>query len=201
MLPKKKQRRNSCLLVGLGNPGAEYRETRHNVGFTVIDGLAEKWGLSLKKPFFKKYEIALRQGESDQWILLKPLAYMNLSGGVLPPLMRRWDVEPGGVFVLCDNMDLPPGEIRIRKKGSSGGHNGLASIITALGTENFNRIYLGIGRPADSSQVVNHVLGLPGLDEARKLAEGQEKAREALASLERQPLDRVINVYNRRISE
>ena len=198
--PKRKKPKNSSarLFVGLGNPGAEYCETRHNVGFRVIDRLAEEWGLSLKKPLFRKYEIACYEGGADRRILLKPLTYMNLSGKVLPTVMRRWGVVPEEVFILCDNMDLPPGEIRIRKKGSSCGHNGLASVIAALGTQNFNRIYLGIGRPADSAQTVSHVLGLSGHDETRRMTAGQERAKDALISLEDQPLDRVINEYNRR---
>lgn len=186
------------LFIGLGNPGAEYHETRHNVGFRVIDRLADLWGLSLKKPLFKKYEIAFHRQGPDQSILLKPLTYMNLSGTVLPGVMKRWDITPDRVFVLCDNMDLAPGEIRVKRKGSAGGHNGLTSIIKSLGTGDFNRVYIGIGRPSDSSRVVPHVLGVPEPEEAQKISAGEDRAKDAILSLESISLDKVINEYNRR---
>jgi PTH1 family peptidyl-tRNA hydrolase len=186
------------LFVGLGNPGSEYHETRHNVGFRVLDRLAERWGITFRKPFFQPYEKAVFNDPASPVVLIKPLTFMNRSGMVIPGLLSHWHVEPDHLFIITDNMDLPPGEIRIKRKGSSGGHNGLSSVTSALGHGEFNRIYLGVGRPGDPAEVVDHVLGIPSPEEAIGMEEAEKRACDALAGLLTQPLDRIINEYNRR---
>ncbi len=186
------------LFVGLGNPGSEYHETRHNVGFRVLDRLARRWELSFRKPFFQPYQRAFFPGPPAPAVLIKPLTYVNRSGTIIPSLLKHWDIGPERLFIITDNMDLLPGEVRIKRKGSSGGHNGISSVVTALGHGDFNRIYLGVGRPEDPAEVVDHVLGVPSSREAVRIGEAENKACDALTSLLTESLDRIINEYNRR---
>lgn len=134
------------VLVGLGNPGAEYADTPHNLGFRAIDALATRLGAEWKteKRFKALAAKALRKGET-LW-LLKPQTYMNLSGESVGPFLKYYGATPGDFVVLSDDCDLPPGRLRIRPSGSAGGHNGLKSIIAHVGTEAFARIRLGAGR-------------------------------------------------------
>lgn len=134
------------VLVGLGNPGAEYAETPHNLGFRAIDALASRLGAEWKaeKRFKALVAKTLRKGET-LW-LLKPQTYMNLSGESVGPFLKYYGATPGDLVVLSDDCDLPPGRLRIRPSGSAGGHNGLKSIIAHVGTEAFARIRLGAGR-------------------------------------------------------
>lgn len=162
------------LVFGLGNPGAEYSETRHNVGFMALDRTAAFFHVTVKKRCFFKYACA-KAGDS---MLVKPLTYMNSSGKVLHHFSSY-----GPLIVLCDNMDLPPGKIRIRKGGSSAGQKGLKSIIECGGSEDFIRIYIGTGRPAEGVAVVDHVLSAPQGDEKERMMAGVEKASEALIDL------------------
>jgi len=186
------------LFVGLGNPGSDYHETRHNVGFRVLDRLARRWGLSFRKPFFQSYQEAVLTDPEHPVVLIKPLTYMNRSGTVIPSLLKRWNIGADRLFIITDNMDLFPGEIRIKRQGSSGGHNGISSVASSLGHGGFNRIYLGVGRPVNSAEVVDHVLGIPSPEEAVRLEEAEKRACDALAALTAEPLDRIINEYNRR---
>jgi peptidyl-tRNA hydrolase, PTH1 family len=146
------------LIVGLGNPGREYSDTRHNIGFMVIDELAKKWGISLNQ---EKYKGVFGSGvvNGEKVILLKPLTYMNLSGECIRPLMDYYKISIDDFVVVYDDLDLAPGKLRLRTKGSAGGHNGIKSTIAHLGTQEFNRIRLGIGRPQQGRSVVDHVLG------------------------------------------
>lgn len=134
------------VLVGLGNPGAEYADTPHNLGFRAIDALAARLGAEWKteKRFKALAAKALRKGET-LW-LLKPQTYMNLSGECVGPFLRYHGAAAGDLLVMSDDCDLPPGRLRIRPSGSAGGHNGLKSIIAHVGTESFARIRLGAGR-------------------------------------------------------
>lgn len=186
------------LFVGLGNPESEFHETRHNVGFRVLDRLAERWSLSFRKPLFQSYKKAVFNHPEQPVVLVKPLTYMNRSGTVIPSLLKRWNIGADRLFIITDNMDLVPGEIRIKRKGSSGGHNGISSVASVLGHGGFNRIYLGVGRPEDSAEVVDHVLGIPSPEEAVRLEDAEKRACDALAALTAEPLDRIINEYNRR---
>lgn len=148
------------LIVGLGNPGSEYAHTRHNMGFDVIDELARRWGISLwKKEMNAETAAVIKNGEKV--LLVKPLTYMNNSGEAVGALARYYKIAADDIFIICDDLDLPPGKTRIRQKGSAGGHNGMKSLIAHLGTENFTRFRIGVGHPKDGHTVIQHVLSRP----------------------------------------
>jgi PTH1 family peptidyl-tRNA hydrolase len=144
------------VVVGLGNPGAEYHDTRHNIGQRVLDHLA---GI-LRRPWTREGPAMVARG---QWRgapveLVKPSAFMNVTGPAVAAALRRASAGPAHLIVVYDDIDLPLGTVRVRMKGGSGGHNGMRSIIDALGTEDFRRVKLGIGRPASKAEVPDHVL-------------------------------------------
>ncbi|EFR31693.1 aminoacyl-tRNA hydrolase [Eremococcus coleocola] len=145
------------LFVGLGNPGEKYEATRHNVGFAVIDQFMQDHGLAMTKQKFRAdYEIW--HSPKEKVLLLKPFTYMNASGEAVLPIMSYYGIGMEDLVVVYDDLDLDPGRIRLRQKGSSGGHNGMKSIISILGSDQFNRIRVGIGRPHPGWKVVDHVL-------------------------------------------
>lgn len=159
------------VVVGIGNPGADYEDTRHNVGFLVLDRVAERRGLVFQRldrrsadgarAFRGRVKAKVASGRSahdETFLLVKPWSYVNLSGDVVGPILRAASLGPQSLFVVVDDLNLPLGRMRIRPAGSSGGHNGLRSIEQALGTTGYPRLRLGIGKP-DSSTVVDHVLG------------------------------------------
>src|SRR5690625_1506900 len=144
-------------IVGLGNPGRKYRKTRHNIGFMVIDELIKRQNWSLNQTKFN----ATYSNEffnHDNIVLLQPQTFMNLSGDSVKPLMDFYQISPENLLVINDDLDLPTGKIRLRKTGGHGGHNGIRSLIDHLGTKEFNRIRVGIGRPTNSMTVVDYVL-------------------------------------------
>ncbi len=153
----------SYLLLGLGNPGSQYAGTRHNVGFEAIDAIAERTTCRLRKLFFRPLILGAFGADAgpfaSSFVCAKPLTYMNKSGDVLPYLLRKFDLRPSRICVITDNMDLAPGEIRMKQRGGTSRHNGLRSITATLETSHFSRIYIGIGRPERSDGVVEHVLG------------------------------------------
>jgi len=186
------------LLIGLGNPGDEYHETRHNAGFMVIDKIAESLSLKFKKPFFKNFLIANGSYLDKQIILIKPLTFMNRSGLIFNSIPGNYIYNNDNIIVICDNMDLPLGECRIKNKGSNSGHNGMSSIINSFGTEDFLRIYVGISRPPSGESVVSHVLGKVEKIEFNDFYKGIERAGNAAISLLTNDFQRVMNEYNRR---
>ena len=146
------------LVVGLGNPGRQYEATKHNIGFMVIDAIAEA---VTHTPWREeqKAEVCSFTLDGEKILLVKPQTFMNASGEAVGPLMRYYKIDPSDVYCIYDDMDLPVGKLRIRPNGSSGGHNGIKSIIAETGTQEFDRIKIGIGRPQKGMTVVNHVLG------------------------------------------
>lgn len=150
---------NLHLIVGLGNPGAEYRRTRHNVGFAVVEKLAERWraGWSTEK----KFQAWLARGEREgrRVVLCRPQTYMNASGEAVQAVSGFFDVAPALVLVVVDDADLPLGHLRLRPRGSSGGHHGLESIERHLGTREYPRLRIGIGRLEGAREITGHVLG------------------------------------------
>jgi peptidyl-tRNA hydrolase, PTH1 family len=145
------------LIVGLGNPGKEYAQTRHNVGFWAIDRLASDLNIDVTKSKFKSlYGEGMHKGEKV--VLLKPMTYMNLSGEAVREAMTWYKPNLEDILVIFDDMDIPVGKLRLRQKGSAGGHNGIKSLIQHLGTQEFNRIKIGVGRPHPGSDVIRHVL-------------------------------------------
>lgn len=186
------------MVVGLGNPGERYADTRHNVGFAVVDSLAERLGASFKKKLFRSYSIAKAVHGGGSFYLVKPLTFMNRSGIAVREALRETGGLPADLLVVCDNLDLSPGNCRFRLKGSSGGQKGLESIIAALGTNEFMRLTVGIGRPTHKGQVIGHVLTAPDADEAALLAQGVDKAARAVLDLIDGGPKKVMNEYNRK---
>ena len=153
------------LIVGLGNPEKKYLSTRHNVGFWVLDSLAEK----LTKTFSqqKKYESELFEYEFDSKLfhMMKPLSYINNSGIPIRKFIKNKNIEAENILIIYDDLDLGVGKIRLKQGGGSGGHNGLNSIIEQIGSKNFWRLRIGIGKPNDKNNVIDYVLGKPSLDD------------------------------------
>jgi len=153
------------LIVGLGNPEQRYLNTRHNVGFWVLDLLAEK----LTKNFSQqnKYESELFEYEFDSKLfhMMKPLSYINNSGIPIRKFIKNKNIEAENILIIYDDLDLDVGKIRLKQGGGSGGHNGLNSIIEQIGSKNFWRLRIGIGKPNDKNNVIDYVLGKPSLDD------------------------------------
>lgn len=145
------------LVFGLGNPGKKYDNTKHNIGFIAVDQIARNLGLSFNKTRFKSVYAEGNIG-SEKIILIKPQTFMNLSGESVQPWVDYYDLTEDDIVVIYDDMDLAVGKIRLRMKGGSGGHNGMKSIIEQLGTKEFNRIRVGVGRPLPQQSVISHVL-------------------------------------------
>lgn len=183
------------LVVGLGNPGAKYAGTRHNIGFDVIEELAQRFQSPLTEAKHKGVYAIVRKG-TEKAILLKPLTYMNLSGESIGEVMRYYDIAPEEVVVIYDDLDLPVGRIRLRQKGSAGGHNGIKSTIAHLGTQNFNRIRIGIDRPAPPIRVVDYVLGKFTDGEQEKVQQAVVKSADAVEAWLEKPFLEVMNSYN-----
>ena len=182
--------------MGLGNPGPRYLETRHNVGFRTVGLIARRLRVVLRRPWFRNYRLARAWPEGRPLWLVEPLTYMNRSGQIFPGLWSRTGGDADGLVVVCDTLDLPPGQCRLRRGGSSAGHKGLASIIAVLGRADFLRLYIGIGRPRAQEQVVDYVLGVSGGQEAEALLRGIQKAAEGVLSLLREDPQKVMNVIN-----
>lgn len=165
------------LIVGLGNPGKEYAGTRHNAGFEVVDLLTEVLGTDVKK---RKFGARFGEGEyaGKKVILLKPQLYMNRSGEPVATAAGFYRLSAGDVLVVSDDMALEPGRIRVRAKGSSGGHNGLADVLEKLGTDEVMRLRIGIGQ-SDEADSVDYVLGRPGKEQRALIADGIGRAKEA----------------------
>ena len=183
------------LIVGLGNPEEEYNKTRHNMGFKAINKIAEKYNMQLNKCKFQGlYESGLI--ENQKVILIKPQTFMNLSGNCVKEIVDFYKIDKENILVIYDDMDIGPGQIKIRKKGSAGGHNGMKSIIKMLGTEEFARIRIGIGRPKHNGDEINYVIGSIPEEEIPSLEEGIEKAKEAVIEILKNGIDIAMNKFN-----
>ncbi|KAB2458759.1 aminoacyl-tRNA hydrolase [Bacillus sp. CH126_4D] len=183
------------LIVGLGNPGREYELTRHNIGFMAIDELAKRWNISLNEQKFKGvFGAGFVNGEKV--ILLKPLTYMNLSGESIRPLMDYYKIDVDDFVVLYDDLDIPVGKLRLRMKGSAGGHNGVKSTISHLGTQEFQRIRMGIDRPKNGMKVVDYVLGRFTSEEIPDVSHSIEKAADACEEWLNKPFLQIMNTFN-----
>lgn len=183
------------LVVGLGNPGSSYEGSRHNVGFRVVDLLARRSGIAVKERRFRALLGLGRIGGQDV-ILAKPLTYMNLSGHAVKAIMDWHGLESSQLLVIYDDMDLDLGRIRIRPKGSAGGHNGMKSIIALMGSEDFPRVRVGIGRPSPSLDGVEHVLGWFSPEEMPIVSTAIEWAANAVELYLQEGLDEAMNRYN-----
>lgn len=185
------------LIVGLGNPGAQYEPTRHNVGFQVIARLVR--ALDAHGPSLAD-EAELFRADQDglEWVLARPLTYMNASGRAVRRLLDRTGAELGQLLVVYDDMALPPGQLRVRARGSSGSHRGMQSVIDALGTQEVARIRIGIGSPPPGQEAAEYVLSPPGPEEAAELAQAVEQAARAAEHWARYGIEAAMNRFNRR---
>lgn len=183
------------IVAGLGNPGREYSGTRHNIGFRVIDLLAETLQIDVRK---KKFGAVFGQGghAGKKLILLKPWRYMNRSGASIATAAGFYKLDVGDLLVVLDDMALEPGRLRIRAKGSSGGHNGLADVIEKLGTEDVARLRVGIG-PSESADGVDYVLDEPAEAERPLLDAGVARARDAVLCWVESGIEAAMNDFNR----
>jgi peptidyl-tRNA hydrolase, PTH1 family len=183
------------LIVGLGNPGRQYAGTRHNVGFEVIALLAERLGIAMDQAKHKGlFGTGIHKGEKV--LLLMPLTYMNLSGESIRAAMDFYKLDTEDLVVVYDDLDLPAGKIRLRQKGSPGGHNGIKSTVAHLGTQEFNRIRIGISRPPEGVAVTDYVLGRFGKEEEPLIEEAVHKGATACEAWLEKPFLQVMNEFN-----
>ncbi len=190
------ERKTVKLIVGLGNPGKNYDKTRHNVGFHVVDLVARAEGWEWRG---KQGGALLADGtvNGEKVVLAKPQTFMNLSGSAVGELVRWYKLDPADVMVVCDDLDLPFARIRIRPNGSSGGHHGLESVIQALGTTNFPRLKVGVGRPAvNPMQTAGYILQQPRGKEKEILEEAERQAAEAVRCFLREGAQAAMNRFN-----
>jgi PTH1 family peptidyl-tRNA hydrolase len=166
------------MIVGLGNPGKKYEQTKHNIGFAVVDQLAKEQQVTFKKNPFEA-EVADFFVNGEKILLVKPQTFMNESGRAVGPLMTYYGIYPEELLVVYDDLDLQIGKIRLRQKGSAGGHNGIKSIIAHLNSQVFNRIKVGIGRPKGNQTVVQHVLNPFDKEDSKLIQEAIDQAVEA----------------------
>ena len=186
------------LIVGLGNPGIAYRNSRHNAGFMALDVLSDKLNVSIDKRAHKG-KIAELFLDGQKVLLCKPQTYMNLSGECVQELMAYYKLEPEQLVVLYDDIDLPTGELRIRKNGSAGTHNCMRSIIACLGgEEGFPRIRIGVGRQEPSRDLKNHVLGTPSAEDRELLRTAYEHAADAAFLIVKGCLNEAQAKYNKK---
>jgi PTH1 family peptidyl-tRNA hydrolase len=181
------------VICGLGNPGEKYRLTRHNVGFRVVDLLADRWRLSDGRV---RDGAALLEAQvaAGRVLLVKPMKFMNLSGGPLKAALRQTDVDVSAdLLVICDDIDLPLGRLRLRRSGSAGGHNGLRDIISSFGTNEFNRLRVGIGR---GGETIDHVLATFKPGERELADEAIATAADAAERWLAHGIDEAMNEYN-----
>lgn len=184
------------LIAGLGNPGIQYDMTRHNIGFAAIDYIARENNVNVKKLKYKALYGELNVG-GEKVLLVKPQTYMNLSGESIREFCAFYKIPPENVIILCDDIAIEPGKIRIRRKGSAGGHNGLKSIIYQLSSEDFMRIRIGVGNPQHKDyDLADYVLGRFGKEEIPVLEEAIKKSYMAAFEIIKNSVDSAMNKYN-----
>lgn len=183
------------LIVGLGNPGAQYRDTRHNVGFKVIDEIASRRGVTSWNEKFGGLEAKIRF-DDESVILVKPLSFMNLSGQAVQGFSAFYKVETPDILVIVDDVELPLGRLRARPGGGAGGHNGLKSVIQCLGTEAFPRLRVGVGRGEAGSNLSHFVLGRFDDHEQEAIAAAVVRAADASELFVEQGIGPAMNMFN-----
>ncbi len=186
------------LIVGLGNPEEKYRFTRHNWGYLVVEELMTLWGLKARHDASVQGLVAKQEKDGVINYLLLPLTYMNLSGAAVGALVKKNNIVLKDVLVVCDDLDLPFGQIRLRAKGSAGGHNGLKSIINTLGSIEFARLRGGIGRPGDRDQTVDFVLDRFSSQEKKQLPDYIKTAVGCCETWMRLGVDEAMSQFNKR---
>ena len=184
------------MIVGLGNPGAEYRDTRHNVGFMVADVLVDRWRVADQwREKFEALQIKTSVGE-EPIVISKPLTFMNLSGQAIQATAAFYKIEPADVFIVTDDVALPLGRLRARRDGGAGGHNGLKSVIQHLGTQAFPRMRVGVGRGENDRDLSDHVLGRFEASERDTVSAAVLRAADATEMFISAGIERVMNAFN-----
>ncbi|HEY9575625.1 MAG TPA: aminoacyl-tRNA hydrolase [Lachnospiraceae bacterium] len=186
------------LIVGIGNPGKKYEQTRHNAGFDVIDELIEKYSIAQAG---KKFQALYGKGsiENEKVILAKPLTYVNLSGESIREMVDYFKIDvKNELIVIYDDIDLEPGQIRLKRKGSAGGHNGIKSIIDHVKTQEFMRIKVGVGAKPKGWDLADHVLGRFSKEDRIKVEDAMKRSVEAVASILTDGIDTAMNRYNKK---
>ncbi len=184
------------IIAGLGNPGSRYEATRHNAGFHVVDSIARELNLSWKN---SQFQASVAQGtfENETILLVKPLTFMNDSGVAIGKIVRYYKISLQQLLIIFDDLDLPAGKVRVREKGSAAGHHGMESIIAHLSSQEFPRIKVGIGRPANGKiEVIDFVLGAPKGDDSIILQEGESLAAQAALLWARSDITSAMNTVN-----
>ncbi len=185
------------LIIGLGNPGIRYRWTRHNLGFLVIEEFAKQKGVVWKRQKIFNAHIGWRKIGQVKIVLCKPLTYVNCSGEAVKKIVDKYDIDNKDILVICDDLNLPLGKIRIRQKGSDGGHNGLKSIIDCLGTKEFTRLRIGIvtqNRPPKN--YTDYVLGKFTKDERKIIKETIASSVQTIEVIIKEGIEKAMNGYN-----
>ena len=186
-------------IIGLGNPGKEYENTRHNAGFNSVDAIAKKYGIDISKNEFKS---KVGQGfiDGQKVILVKPQTYMNNSGEAVREVVDFYKLDSTSeIMIIYDDISLDVGMIRVRDKGSAGGHNGIKGIIAHLGSEAFLRIRVGVGDKGENGDLVKHVLGTFKGDDETTIKESYEKAVDAATLILNDNLEKAMNIYNKKV--
>ena len=183
------------LIVGLGNPGPKYRDTLHNVGFMAMDTLAARHGASFEAAPADALMARVRSAEGGL-LLVKPLTFMNLSGGAVGALLRFFKIPVEDLLVVVDEVALPAGQLRARPEGSAGGHNGLKSIIGVLGTQQFSRLRIGVGRGDPRRDLADHVLSAIAPDLRPVVDEAVVRAADAVECFARDGIEKTMQVFN-----
>ena len=185
------------IIAGLGNPSKEYNDTRHNIGFDAVTAISDAWRISVDK---SENRALVGKGVygAERILLAKPQTFMNLSGEAVGPLASYYRVEPEQVIILCDDINLPPGQLRIRAKGSAGGHNGLKSIIAHLGTENFIRVRIGVGEKPEGWDLADYVLGRFPKDQEPIMREALKDAVGACELIVTEGVEAAMQKYNKK---
>ncbi len=183
------------IIVGLGNPGKQYEHTRHNVGFEVIDILADRIGICIEE---KKHKALCGRGilEGQKVVLVKPQTFMNLSGESVRAIFDFYKVESKDIIIVYDDVSLEPGQLRIRGKGSAGGHNGIKNIIAHLGTQEFPRVKVGVGEKPKGMDLADYVLSRFSKEEQDTMEEAFHEAANAVTMMVKQDIDSAMNHFN-----
>lgn len=183
------------IIAGLGNPGKEYEGSRHNVGFMTLDALADRYQIDIRE---KAHKALIGKGmiEGNKVILVKPQTYMNLSGESIRSVMDYYKTEPSEFIVIYDDISLEPGQIRIRKKGSAGGHNGIKNIIAHLGTQEFPRIRIGVGEKPPRMDLADYVLSRFPKEEKEEMEQAFRDGAAAAVSMMNEGIDTAMNRFN-----
>lgn len=183
------------LIIGLGNPEKDYAETRHNMGFNVVNELAKKYNIDVSK---NKFKSLYGDGfiENQKVILLKPQTFMNLSGEAVNEIVAFYKIDLDDIIVIYDDLDIEPGKIRIRKSGSPGSHNGMKSVTQYLKSNNFARVRVGIGKPNNNTNLIEYVIGGITEEDKQLLKDGVKIATEAVIEILTNNIDSAMNKYN-----